>query len=113
MWGWLPWLRQLSQEDGLGCCAHGRPGRAASETRKAKPPGRAAIGRASCDVPWQRPQGFSRLLGETKSTEKAANSDPDWQVLLFAFYDGSIVDGLISLLHKVSPIWPGHRINSL
>lgn len=89
------------------------PGGASSETRKAKPPERAAIGRASCDVPWQRPQGFSRLLGETESSESADNPDPDWHVLLFAFYDVSIADGLISLLRKVSPIWPGHRINSL
>lgn len=113
VWGRLPWLRQLSREEGLGCRAQGRPARAAWETRKAKPPQRADIGRASCDVPWQRPQGFSLLLGETEATERADNPDPDWHVLLFAFYDVSIVDGLISLLHKVSPIWPGHRINSL
>lgn len=86
VWGRLPRLRQLSREDGLGCRAQGRPGRAASETRKAKSPERAAIGRASCDVPWQRPQGFSPLLGETESTERADNPDPDFGTSFFSLF---------------------------
>lgn len=76
--GWASWLLHLGQEKRQGRRAEGSPAPAVPEAREAKQRELAAIGPASCDVPWQWPQGFSRLLGKTESAKRADSCDPNW-----------------------------------
>lgn len=105
---WQIWLTHLGQEDELRWRAEGCPARDAPEAGKAKPRELAAIGlppvtshgRGLRDSPdclerQNRPRGQTAVtpIGIVMSEV----------ILLFAFYNVSIVYCLISLLHKVSP----------
>lgn len=105
--GWQIWLTYLSREDELRWRAEGCPARAAPEARKAKQRELAAIGRPPVT---SRGRGLrdspdclerqNRPRGQTAVTPIGIVMS---EVILFAFYNVSIVCCLISLLHKVSP----------
>lgn len=106
--GWQIWVTHLSQEDELRWRAEGCPAWAAPEARKAKQRELAAIGlppvtshgRGLRDSP-DCLQRQNRPRGQTAVTPIGIVMSE--VILLFAFYNISIVYCLISLLHKVSP----------
>lgn len=104
VYGWATRLTHLSQEDELELRAERSPDRAAPEARKAEQRELAAIGPASCLERQNGPRGQTAVTPVGIVMSEA--------ILLFTFYNVSIVYCLISLLHKVSPnntVFPSPR----